>query len=77
MASSQQRKLGLDNFHKSALEALLQQGMPPIKLALSDWEIKNNLLFFKGRIYVPNNNNLCGAIIKDIYKSAGVGHSEQ
>uniref|UniRef100_A0A0W0FTZ2 Reverse transcriptase RNase H-like domain-containing protein n=1 Tax=Moniliophthora roreri TaxID=221103 RepID=A0A0W0FTZ2_MONRR len=41
-------QLGPDNFHKSALEQLLHQGVPPIKSALSDWKIKDGLLFFKG-----------------------------
>ncbi|ESK85562.1 reverse transcriptase-rnase h-integrase [Moniliophthora roreri MCA 2997] len=40
-------RLGPDNFHKSALEQLLHQGMPPIKSALSDWEIRDGLLLFK------------------------------
>uniref|UniRef100_A0A0W0G3N4 Reverse transcriptase RNase H-like domain-containing protein n=1 Tax=Moniliophthora roreri TaxID=221103 RepID=A0A0W0G3N4_MONRR len=51
-------RLGPDDFHKSALEQLLHQGVPPIKSALSDWEIKDNLLLFQGRVYVPNDTNL-------------------
>ncbi|ESK81179.1 reverse transcriptase-rnase h-integrase [Moniliophthora roreri MCA 2997] len=52
-------QLGPDDFHKSALEQLLQQGMPPIKSALSDWEIRDDLLFFKDQIYVPDDIELC------------------
>ncbi|ESK83201.1 hypothetical protein Moror_3299 [Moniliophthora roreri MCA 2997] len=40
-------RLGPDDFYKSALEQLLHQGMPPIKSALSDWEIRDSLLLFK------------------------------
>uniref|UniRef100_A0A0W0G1D9 Reverse transcriptase-rnase h-integrase n=1 Tax=Moniliophthora roreri TaxID=221103 RepID=A0A0W0G1D9_MONRR len=51
-------RLGPDDFHKLALEQLLHQGMPPIKSALSDLEIRDNLLFFKDRIYVPDDTEL-------------------
>ncbi|ESK81272.1 reverse transcriptase-rnase h-integrase [Moniliophthora roreri MCA 2997] len=51
-------QLGLDDFHKLALEMLMTQGVPPIKSALLDWEIKDDLLFFKGGIYVPNDTEL-------------------
>ncbi|ESK81594.1 hypothetical protein Moror_11136 [Moniliophthora roreri MCA 2997] len=51
-------RLGLDDFHKSALEQLLHQGVPPIKSALLDWEIRDNLLFFKDRIYIPDDTEL-------------------
>uniref|UniRef100_A0A0W0F8R8 Reverse transcriptase domain-containing protein n=1 Tax=Moniliophthora roreri TaxID=221103 RepID=A0A0W0F8R8_MONRR len=50
--------LGPDDFHKSALEQLLQQGVPPIKSALSDWKIEEGLLFFQEQVYVPNDTNL-------------------
>ncbi|ESK82716.1 reverse transcriptase-rnase h-integrase [Moniliophthora roreri MCA 2997] len=51
-------QLGPDDFYKSALEQLLQQGMPPIKSALSDWEICDGLLLFKDRIYVLDDLDL-------------------
>uniref|UniRef100_A0A0W0GA73 Reverse transcriptase RNase H-like domain-containing protein n=1 Tax=Moniliophthora roreri TaxID=221103 RepID=A0A0W0GA73_MONRR len=51
-------RLGPDDFHKSALEQLLHQGVPPIKSALTDWRIEGNLLFFQNRVYVPNNIDL-------------------
>ncbi|ESK81148.1 reverse transcriptase-rnase h-integrase [Moniliophthora roreri MCA 2997] len=51
-------QLGPDDFHKSALEQLLHQGMLLIKSALSDWKIKDGLLLFKDRIYVPNDAEL-------------------
>uniref|UniRef100_A0A0W0GE77 Reverse transcriptase RNase H-like domain-containing protein n=1 Tax=Moniliophthora roreri TaxID=221103 RepID=A0A0W0GE77_MONRR len=51
-------RLGLDDFHKSALEQLLHQGVPPIKSALSDWRIDDDLLFYKGKIYIPNDTDL-------------------
>ncbi|ESK83505.1 reverse transcriptase-rnase h-integrase [Moniliophthora roreri MCA 2997] len=40
-------RLGPDDFHKSALEQLLHQGVPPIKSVLSDWKLEGDLLFFQ------------------------------
>ncbi|ESK83261.1 reverse transcriptase-rnase h-integrase [Moniliophthora roreri MCA 2997] len=51
-------RLGPDDFHKSALEQLLHQGVPPIKSALSDWKIEDGLLFFQDQVYVPNDSDL-------------------
>ncbi|ESK87517.1 reverse transcriptase-rnase h-integrase [Moniliophthora roreri MCA 2997] len=53
-----EKRLGLDDFHKSALEQLLHQGMPPIKSVLSDWKIEGDLLFFQNRVYVPSDVDL-------------------
>ncbi|ESK84057.1 reverse transcriptase-rnase h-integrase [Moniliophthora roreri MCA 2997] len=70
-------RLGPDDFHKLALEALLHQGMLPIKSSLLDWEIKNDLLFYKQQIHVPKDEDLQRAIIKDIHEGTGIGHSGQ
>uniref|UniRef100_A0A0W0FWW9 Reverse transcriptase domain-containing protein n=1 Tax=Moniliophthora roreri TaxID=221103 RepID=A0A0W0FWW9_MONRR len=70
-------QLGLDDFHKSALEQLLHQGMPPIKSTLSDWKIEGDLLFFQNRVYVPNNIDLCRRIVQSIHETPGVGHPGQ
>uniref|UniRef100_A0A0W0G0B7 Reverse transcriptase-rnase h-integrase n=1 Tax=Moniliophthora roreri TaxID=221103 RepID=A0A0W0G0B7_MONRR len=70
-------QLGPDDFHKSALEQLLEQGMPPIKSVLSDWKIEGDLLFFQGRVYMPNNTNLRRRIVQSIHETPGVGHPGQ
>uniref|UniRef100_A0A0W0GFP5 Putative reverse transcriptase-rnase h-integrase n=1 Tax=Moniliophthora roreri TaxID=221103 RepID=A0A0W0GFP5_MONRR len=70
-------RLGPDDFHKSALEQLLHQGVPPIKSALSDWKIEKELLFFQGRVYVPNEDDLRRRIVQTIHKTPGVGHPGQ
>uniref|UniRef100_A0A0W0G731 Reverse transcriptase-rnase h-integrase n=1 Tax=Moniliophthora roreri TaxID=221103 RepID=A0A0W0G731_MONRR len=69
--------LGLDDFHKLALEQLLDQGMPPIKSALSDWKIDGDLLFFKERVYVPNDLELRRRVVQSIHNTPGVGHPGQ
>ncbi|ESK80738.1 pro-pol protein [Moniliophthora roreri MCA 2997] len=50
--------LGADNFHWSTLESLLDQGVPPIKSSLSDWKIDDNILFYREKVYVPNDVTL-------------------
>uniref|UniRef100_A0A0W0F7Z8 Putative pro-pol protein n=1 Tax=Moniliophthora roreri TaxID=221103 RepID=A0A0W0F7Z8_MONRR len=70
-------RLGPDDFHKSALEQLLHQGMPPIKSALSDWKLKGDLLFFQNRVYVPNDTDLRRWIVQSIHETPGVGHPGQ
>uniref|UniRef100_A0A0W0G4B7 Integrase catalytic domain-containing protein n=1 Tax=Moniliophthora roreri TaxID=221103 RepID=A0A0W0G4B7_MONRR len=70
-------RLGPDDFHKSALEQLLQQGMPPIKSTLSDWKIEGGLLFFQNRIYVLNDINLHRHVVQAIHETPGVGHPGQ
>uniref|UniRef100_A0A0W0FNL7 Integrase catalytic domain-containing protein n=1 Tax=Moniliophthora roreri TaxID=221103 RepID=A0A0W0FNL7_MONRR len=72
-----EERLGLDDFHKSALEQLLHQGVPPIKSALSDWKIEGELLFFQDRVYVPNDANLRRRIVQSIHETPGVGHPGQ
>uniref|UniRef100_A0A0W0G2H2 Putative reverse transcriptase-rnase h-integrase n=1 Tax=Moniliophthora roreri TaxID=221103 RepID=A0A0W0G2H2_MONRR len=70
-------QLGLDDFHKSALEQLLDQGVPPIKSALSDWKVDGDLLFFKDRVYVPNDLELHRRVVQSIHNTPGVGHPGQ
>ncbi|ESK82304.1 pol-like protein [Moniliophthora roreri MCA 2997] len=70
-------RLGLDNFHKLALEQLLQQGVPPIKSALSDWEIRDGLLLFKDQIYIPDDLELRRRVVQLIHEMPGVGHPGQ
>uniref|UniRef100_A0A0W0GCQ7 RNA-directed DNA polymerase n=1 Tax=Moniliophthora roreri TaxID=221103 RepID=A0A0W0GCQ7_MONRR len=70
-------RLGPDDFHKSALEQLLHQGVPPIKSALADWKIEGDLLFFQGRVYVPNDIELRRRIVWSIHETPGVGHPGQ
>ncbi|ESK82138.1 reverse transcriptase-rnase h-integrase [Moniliophthora roreri MCA 2997] len=70
-------RLGPDDFHKLALEQLLQQGVLPIKSALSDWRIEEGLLFFQNWVYVPNDTDLCRRMVQAIHETLGVGHPGQ
>ncbi|ESK81235.1 hypothetical protein Moror_14425, partial [Moniliophthora roreri MCA 2997] len=69
--------LGKDDFHASALESLLDQGIPPIKSSLSDWKFEDDLLFYKDRVYVPNDVKLRREIVKTIHEGQLFGHPGQ
>uniref|UniRef100_A0A0W0FNC5 Reverse transcriptase RNase H-like domain-containing protein n=1 Tax=Moniliophthora roreri TaxID=221103 RepID=A0A0W0FNC5_MONRR len=47
-----------DEFLQMTMESLIEKGTPPIKSSLQDWRTKGNLLFYKDRIYVPNDPTL-------------------
>ncbi|ESK82172.1 reverse transcriptase-rnase h-integrase [Moniliophthora roreri MCA 2997] len=70
-------RLGTDDFHRMALEALTTTGLPPIKSALSDWEINDSLIRYKGRIYVPDDVVLQWEITQTIHKGQPFGHPGQ
>ncbi|ESK82388.1 pro-pol protein [Moniliophthora roreri MCA 2997] len=69
--------LGNDDFHRSALESLLDQGIPPIKSSLSDWKFDDDILFYKGRAYVPNDATLQREIVWTIHEGQPFGHPGQ
>uniref|UniRef100_A0A0W0G4W4 Pro-pol protein n=1 Tax=Moniliophthora roreri TaxID=221103 RepID=A0A0W0G4W4_MONRR len=69
--------LGTDDFHKATLEALTTTGLLPIKLALSDWEINDNLICYKGRTYVPDDVILHHEIVRTIHEGQPFRHPGQ
>uniref|UniRef100_A0A0W0FRD0 Reverse transcriptase-rnase h-integrase n=1 Tax=Moniliophthora roreri TaxID=221103 RepID=A0A0W0FRD0_MONRR len=70
-------RLGTDDFHKAALETLTTMGLPLIKSALLDWEINDSLIWYKGRVYVPNDVVLCREIVQTIHEGQLFGHPGQ
>ncbi|ESK83653.1 pro-pol protein [Moniliophthora roreri MCA 2997] len=70
-------RLGSDDFHKMTLETLMTTGLLPIKSALSDWEINDSLIQYKGQIYVPGDVVLQREIVRTIHKGQLFGHPGQ
>uniref|UniRef100_A0A0W0FUN7 Reverse transcriptase-rnase h-integrase n=1 Tax=Moniliophthora roreri TaxID=221103 RepID=A0A0W0FUN7_MONRR len=70
-------RLGSDDFHKMALEALMTTGLLLIKSALSDWEINDSLIRYKGRVYVLDDVVLQRKITWTIHKGQPFGHPGQ
>uniref|UniRef100_A0A0W0FF01 RNA-directed DNA polymerase n=1 Tax=Moniliophthora roreri TaxID=221103 RepID=A0A0W0FF01_MONRR len=72
-----QDRLGSDDFHKMTLESLTTKGVPPIKSALSDWEVNDSLIRYQGWIYVPDDVLLRREITKTIHEGQPFGHPGQ
>uniref|UniRef100_A0A0W0G4X8 RNA-directed DNA polymerase n=1 Tax=Moniliophthora roreri TaxID=221103 RepID=A0A0W0G4X8_MONRR len=70
-------RLGSDDFHKMTLESLTTNGVPPIKSALSDWEVNDSLIRYRGRIYVPDDIVLRREITRTIHEGQPFGHPGQ
>ena len=66
-----------DDFMKEMVEALKTDGPLPIKSALSDWKIEDQLLYFQGRCYVPPNKELQQNIVKKFHYSIAAGNLGQ
>ncbi|ESK80881.1 reverse transcriptase-rnase h-integrase, partial [Moniliophthora roreri MCA 2997] len=66
-----------DEFLQMTIESLLEKGTPPIKSSLHDWRTEDNLLFYKDRIYVPNDPMLRRLIVKTIHEALPHGHLGQ
>jgi hypothetical protein len=61
-----------------AIKGLLEQGPTPLRHDLADWEIENfegsNILFFKGKNYVPQNADLRRDLVKTYHDHLTAGH---
>ena len=66
-----------DEIVTDAIEVLKLNGIPPIKSALSDWKMDNSLLFFKGKCYVPDNEDLRRNIVRRYHDLVPSGHPGQ
>ncbi|ESK95482.1 reverse transcriptase-rnase h-integrase [Moniliophthora roreri MCA 2997] len=66
-----------NEFLQMTIESLIEKGMPPIKSSLQDWRTEGNLLFYKDRIYVPNDQTLRRLIVKTIHEVLPHGHPGQ
>jgi hypothetical protein len=48
-----------------------------VQKEIKDWKIRDNLLYCKGRIYVPNNNKTKRQILELHHNNKAVGHMGQ
>uniref|UniRef100_A0A0W0FR53 Integrase catalytic domain-containing protein n=1 Tax=Moniliophthora roreri TaxID=221103 RepID=A0A0W0FR53_MONRR len=72
-----EKAMSTDNFHQMTLENLIEHGMTLIKSSLQDWKIDGELLFYKDRCYVPNDETLRRTLVKKIHEALPYGHSGQ
>ncbi len=63
-----------DEFIQSIKKCLTEKGIPPLHTALSDWSLDDELILFKGKVYIPPNTNLHQDIIKEYHESPTSRH---
>lgn len=63
-----------DTFAMEAVKGLKEARIPPLKSALEDWRIEDDLLFFKNRLYIPLNMNLRREIVSLHHDLPVMGH---
>ena len=66
-----------DDFPRNTIETLKKGGPPPIKSDLKAWEIREELLFFNERCYVPANEELRRNIVKKFHDLPPMAHPGQ
>ena len=66
-----------DDLIADAIRMIKEGGTPPMKSSVSDWKIKEGLLFFRDRCYVPQNIKLRQEITKQYHESLSTSHPRQ
>uniref|UniRef100_A0A0W0FN00 Integrase catalytic domain-containing protein n=1 Tax=Moniliophthora roreri TaxID=221103 RepID=A0A0W0FN00_MONRR len=69
--------LPTDEFFKMTVESLLEKGVTLIKSSLQDWRTTDGILYYKNRVYVPNDLKLRKHLVKSIHKALLHGHPGQ
>ncbi|GBE84238.1 hypothetical protein SCP_0602160 [Sparassis crispa] len=57
-----------------ALEAIAHKGPFPMKSSLSDWEVHDGVILYKGKIYVPPSKTLRRDLVRLHHDSPAMGH---
>ena len=63
-----------DEFTIKIKDCLQKQLLTPMHTPLSDWSLTNDLIAYKGKIYVPTNIELQKEIITSFHDSPLAGH---
>ena len=57
-----------------ALDVLKQKGPRRLANGVLEWENLDGLLYYKGKLYIPNDNELRGEVVKTCHDSPTTGH---
>jgi hypothetical protein len=57
-----------------ALKSLKAKGPRRLLNGLLEWEEQDGLVYYKGKLYIPNNKELRGNIVKSCHDSSAAGH---
>src|SRR6266576_7271640 len=63
-----------DEFAISIKKCLQEKGIPPLRTALSDCTLDDEIILSKGKTYIPPNTDLRREIIKDFHELPASGH---
>jgi hypothetical protein len=63
-----------DELVQKVILALKDSTLPPIKSSLEDWEIRDGLLFFKEKCYVPPSEGLRSELTRRYHDTTPAGH---
>jgi len=66
-----------DNFMHKMVEAINRSGTPPIRSAVADWKIKDGLVFYTGRCFIPENFNIRKRVMEMHHNTLPMGHPGQ
>lgn len=58
-----------DNDAQEIIQAILGKKSNLVKKRLNDWSVQDGLLLYKGKIYVPNKDDLCRQVISVFYEN--------
>ncbi len=63
-----------DEFAISIKKCLQEKGIPPLRTALSDWTLDDEIILYKGKTYILPSIDLRREIIKDFHELPTSGH---
>lgn len=66
-----------DDLMIEAIEVLKYGKLPPIRSALVDWHTSDGLLWYKGRLYIPDDIDLRRDLIRHYHEGTTAGHPGQ
>lgn len=58
----------------SALEKMKRTGPRKLANGAAEWEESDGLVYYRGKLYIPNNIEICCEILKQCHNSVTTGH---
>ena len=68
-------KLTETDAYAATIFSCIKHKAPPLRTALTDWTLDDNLILFKNRAYVPDDLDLHQSIIAETHESPVARHS--
>ena len=65
-----------DDPAQSIKNYLKEKGTPPLRTALTDWTLDDEIILYKGKFYIPPDTDLRRDIIHEFHMSPSSGHPD-